>query len=119
MGIPADCWSGLLFPMDGFWGTVPAAARRLRLRDAELPLQHRRRSRRGSKMRRIQPTIIALCLSLLSGVAYAQAPKPDLTGVWGAYQGARGARGTPDPLGAVQAGTPALKPEYAKDYTAR
>src|SRR4029453_16646580 len=71
------------------------------------------------KMRRIQPALIALCLLLLSGVVYAQAPKPDLTGVWGAYQGARGARGTPDPLGAVQAGTPALKPEYAKDYTAR
>jgi len=103
--------------MGGLWGTVPAAALRLRPRDAELPLQHRRR-RRGNKMRRIQTAVIALCFLLLSGVAHAQAPKPDLTGTWGAYRGARGARGS-DPLAAVPAGAAVLKPQYAKDYEAR
>lgn len=70
-------------------------------------------------MHRFQSAWLALCLLLVSGVAYAQAPKPDLTGTWGPYRGARGARGTPDPLGPVAAGAPALKPQYAKDYEAR
>jgi hypothetical protein len=46
----------------------------------------------------------------------AQAQRPDLTGVWGPYRGARG--GNP-PLGPVAAGPPVLKPEYAKAYEAR
>jgi hypothetical protein len=58
---------------------------------------------------------------LLAGIAQAQAPaqaRPDLTGAWGPYRGARGARGA-DPLAGTPAGTPALKAEYAKPYNER
>src|SRR5262245_61378995 len=107
--------------MGGFWGTAPAAGRRLQLRDAELLLQHRHRRRRANKMRRIQPALIAFCVLLISGAVYAQTPKPDLSGTWVPYRGAgggRGARGS-DPLAAVPAGAPVLKPQYAKDYETR
>jgi hypothetical protein len=58
----------------------------------------------------------SLCFLLLAGVsAYAQA-RPDFTGTYGPYRGARGA----DPkLAAVPASPIVLKPAYAKDYEAR
>jgi len=59
-----------------------------------------------------------LWLPLLASVAFPQAPAspPDLTGVWGIYQGGRGA----DPKLAPPPASPlVLKPEYAKPYEAR
>lgn len=54
-----------------------------------------------------------LCaVTLLTSVAHAQS-KPDLSGAWGPYRGARGA----DPkLAAVAASPIVLKPAYAKAY---
>jgi len=60
--------------------------------------------------------LLVLCFALCAGTAFAQQKPPDLSGVWGPYRGGRGA----DPkLAAVPAGTPTLKPEYAKAYQTR
>lgn len=62
--------------------------------------------------------IALLALTAFVGVTFgqAQAQRPDLSGVWGPYRGARG--GNPS-LGPVPAGAPALKPEFAKPYETR
>ena len=58
---------------------------------------------------------VVCSLAFLAGAAQAQT-RPDLSGAWGPYRGGRGA----DPaLAAVPAGTPVLKPAYAKAYADR
>jgi hypothetical protein len=55
-------------------------------------------------------------LATLATAALAQAPTPDLTGIWGPYRGGPGS----DPKFAAPAATPlVLKPEYAKPYEER
>jgi hypothetical protein len=52
----------------------------------------------------------------MAALAQTQAMPPDLTGVWAVYRGARG--GDPK-LAPAEAGSLALKPEYAKPYETR
>ena len=58
--------------------------------------------------------VIYVCF-IAAALAQAQ-PKPDFTGVWAVYRGARGADAK---LGPVDAGPLALKPEFARPYEAR
>jgi len=64
----------------------------------------------------VRRILTASCLvAFIATVAHAQA-RPDLSGVWGPYRGARGA----DPqLAAVPAGQPVLKAPYAKPFADR
>ena len=60
--------------------------------------------------------LLSITAALLAASAFAQAQRPDFTGVWGPYRGARGA----DPkLAAVAAGPFVLKAPYAKPYEER
>src|SRR5215207_5544151 len=60
--------------------------------------------------------LLSITAALLAASAFAQAQRPDFSGVWGPYRGGRGA----DPkLAAVPATAAVLKAPYAKPYEER